>query len=851
MLNRTLFDNAAPAGHPLIEVVGPAEGKGGIGARFVPLRRTLLRGQVTGPLAALTVEQEFGFGGELAPALATAVLEARYRFPLPGDAAVQGVSVRFGDVEIVAELLARADAQAAYAEASAEGRQAALATREAPDVFTLQLSGLKAGEPITVITRFVQLAQHDGAEYVLRLPLTTAPRFVREDDRNTPAGNAAPYAILRDPGHRAALDVVVRGAVTVRSSTHALALEAAGEGGALRVRLAAGDVLPDRDLLLHFAAAASTTPALRLWTHQEGDDAGGELYLLAEVMAPQQPQPAQQGVTREVVLLVDHSGSMMGPKWEAADWAVERFLRDLKPHDQFALGVFHDNTHWFRAEAAAAEVQTVESAVRWFKAQHDNGGTQLGVALEQALQLDRAGDGSAEGARSRHLLVITDAEVTDAGRILRLADVEACMEPELRRRISVLCIDAAPNAWLATELADRGGGSAHFLTSSPEATDISTALDTILAEFAAPVLVGAALLLNRQQALGSLAEAARSSDGAALDVGDLPAGRRRWIAARVPAAGALLQARLVTQQGVQAAAHAEALDVASFGPALKALFGARRINALEALSTGRFEAAEVAEALQRMGYDPAQAALAPKGRASIYAETQAAQTAAALEQLLRAESLRYGLASSAVGFVATRREAGKPVTQQVAVANALPAGWSDRFLTGGAPKMAMAAAPMLVDLNAPGVLFQRGRAARSFRGRGDQPMTHRLSAAFEDAPAPPSSGSALLFSGAPDGGTRVLFDSAADGSAALPHQTTFLALLLESAATARIGAPPLEGVLLLYVGDLAQPRARVRLSDLARSGRRPLNIRRNPGDVVRLVLESTGPLPPLAIRLAW
>ena len=92
---------------------------------FVPLRRTELRGTATGPLADLTLTQIFSFSRKTIDR----PIEALYRFPLPGDAAVTGVNVLFGDVEIVAELKERSEAEE-YEKAKEEGRQAALTTRK-------------------------------------------------------------------------------------------------------------------------------------------------------------------------------------------------------------------------------------------------------------------------------------------------------------------------------------------------------------------------------------------------------------------------------------------------------------------------------------------------------------------------------------------------------------------------------------------------------------------------------------------------------------------------------------------------------------------------------------------------
>ena len=123
MFHPSAYENARPDGFGVLEVVG--DGDAGPARRFVPLRRTELRGEVAGPLAALRLTQAFGY----AAAQCDRVLEAAYRFPLPGDAAVTAVRVRFGDAEIRAELKERQQAEADYDRAREQGRQAALATR--------------------------------------------------------------------------------------------------------------------------------------------------------------------------------------------------------------------------------------------------------------------------------------------------------------------------------------------------------------------------------------------------------------------------------------------------------------------------------------------------------------------------------------------------------------------------------------------------------------------------------------------------------------------------------------------------------------------------------------------------
>ena len=235
MFNPHIFDNSRGDGFPVLEIVTA----GSAPRQFVPLQRTELAGTVAGPVADLTLTQRFGFSAEQS----SAVVEALYRFPLPGDAAVRGVEVRFGDVTITASLKPRAEAEAGYAAAKEAGKQAALATRGGADTFPLRVAGVRPGEPVTVVTRYVQSAQVDGLGWSLRTPLTLAPRYVRQDEAQGRAPEQLPLGVLRDPGHRFALDVTVMGAESVASPTHEVTATAGAAG--IQVRLAAGEVMPD------------------------------------------------------------------------------------------------------------------------------------------------------------------------------------------------------------------------------------------------------------------------------------------------------------------------------------------------------------------------------------------------------------------------------------------------------------------------------------------------------------------------------------------------------------------------------------------------------------------------------
>ncbi|HWQ34529.1 MAG TPA: VIT and VWA domain-containing protein [Blastocatellia bacterium] len=834
MFNQRSYENTRPDGFGVLEIVDEKEPH-----LFVPLRRTELRGEVTGPLASLRLTQVYGYSR----AQCERTLEAVYRFPLPGDAAVTSVRVTFGEVEISAELKERTQAEADYEAAKREGRQAALATRESPDVFTLRVAGLQPDQEVRVETAYVQSARAEGIGWSLRIPLTTAPRYVRSDELTSRHAHGQPLALLRDPGHRFALDLNVRGAAAVQSRTHQLTTTAENDG--VRVQLQEGEVIPDRDCVLVWQPRQEVArPALQVFLHDDPDEA--QLYFLA-LLAPPAADRTRRGIPREAILLVDHSGSMEGAKWAAADWAVKSFLYGLSERDEFALGFFHNTTRWFASQLTQATGEAVEKAVRFLEMHRDSGGTELGIALEQALSLPRS-----RGERARHVLMITDAEVTDAGRILRLADEESQRRDQ--RRLSVLCIDAAPNSHLVMELAERGGGIAKFLTSSPAEEDITTALDEVLADWAEPVLTGLRLEVNRQvaQAAGRSVRSGSESGWSAIDLGDLPAGRSVFVTGRVPRGNvADLTFRVLAGRDSEVAdGH---VVRAENHPAIKALFGARRVPGLEFLISSGYEDSELHEQLVRLGYDASEVSLSPAQR-RVYAENVREDAHKALRDLLVREALRYGLASSETAFVATRKEAGKVIDASVIVANALPAGWSENFVAFCAGRSTMAPAAPMAMLYAPPEDARRSATdalsgwnqIRAFFGRdastqADDDVSFAASVSEPEIAAPPARPAPSLFSGLPvfSGSEAVLFDSERDASRVqLPEYTTIRSLIVHF-PDASPKADEIDAGLSvqIFVDDLSIPRAKVRLADLMRQrGERPLNLQKVPGQRLRIVL---------------
>jgi hypothetical protein len=210
-----------------------------------------------------------------------------------------------------------------------------------------------------------------------------------------------------------------------------------------------------------------------------------------------------------------------------------------------------------------------------------------------------------------------------------------------------------------------------------------------------------------------------------------------------------------------------------------------------------------------------------------------------------------------------RTEAGQPVEGTVPVASALPAGWSDSLLTSmgvmrkglGAGAMYRAAAPIAPDLPA----FLRADAFKSSAAIGAGQRLAAMGPVMAESSKAPEP--VVLYLGVPrfEEGTAVLFDSSRkEDQGKMPPSATLRQISVRFADEAPDPGALDAGLrLLIFVGDLSAPRATVSLVDMIRRrGRRPLNLAKAKGDVVRIVLSDPEGVwgqgaPQMEVAVAW
>lgn len=406
-------------------------------------------------------------------------IEATYIFPLPDRAAVHRFVMEVNGRRVEGDLQERMAARRTYDHAIAQGKRASIAEEERPGVFTIRVGNLMPGEQAAITLELSGALPVADGEVTYRFPLVVAPRYMpgrglggenvgdgiaADTDAVPDASRISPPVLL--PGFpnpvRLSIGVELDSAglplSEVRSSLHAAYADE--RAGRLAVRTTPGERL-DRDFILRFRlgdAAEHTTARM------SGPDESGESTLALTLLPPTLNVGARP---KDVVFVLDRSGSMQGWKMVAARRATARMIDALRPSDRFQVIAF-DN---MLEEIPFGQGMLIEAADRsrfrateWLQKIESRGGTEMAPALSRAADL--LGGGYLE--RDRVLVFVTDGQVGNEAQLMKL------LGQRLRgARVFALGIDQAVNAAFLNRLAQLGrSGDAELVESEDRLDDV-------------------------------------------------------------------------------------------------------------------------------------------------------------------------------------------------------------------------------------------------------------------------------------------------------------------------------------------------------------------------------------------
>ena len=414
-------------------------------------------------------------------------VEGVYVFPLPESAAVDRLRMLVGEREIEGEIHEREAARRTYQAARDGGRRAALMDQERPNIFTTRVANIGPQENIAVELEYQQTLRYDGGRYSLRFPMVVGPRyipgFVRTStpeplgwspntDQVPDAARITPPVLRPEAGAinpvsiRVALDAGVQ-IEEVSSAYHPVTV-AAPSASRREIALAAGSSPATRDFELAWTLQRAQAPQLAWFTEEKAGRHYGVLMVLPPAPAPGVRLP------REVVFVLDTSGSMAGASIRQAKDALQLALARLAPGDAFNVIEFNSAAQALHPRAVSVNPGNVRRAIDWVQSLQARGGTEMASALALAL------DGSDDAGRVRQVVFLTDGAVGNEEALFRL--VRARLGDT---RLFTIGIGSAPNSHFMTKAAELGRGTFTYIGRIDEVQEKMAAL---FAKLESPVL---------------------------------------------------------------------------------------------------------------------------------------------------------------------------------------------------------------------------------------------------------------------------------------------------------------------------------------------------------------------------
>jgi Ca-activated chloride channel family protein len=528
----------------------------------VPTLATEVSFRVAGVVARASVRQRFRNGTD-------GWVEGVYVFPLPETAAVDHLLMRVGERTIEGQIREREQAKAEYQQARGEGRKASLVEQERPNIFTTSVANLGPGEELVVEIEFQQTLAFDEGEVRLRFPLVVGPRYipgrqVREGikglgwspdtDAVEDASRITPPVLPpgEAPRNPVAIEVELDAGFPVRelvSRYHPIVSEGKGPG-LYRVRLRDELVPADRDFELAWKPEPGTMPRGAVFQEERG----GATYALVTLFPPVGPQVEAARLPREVVYVIDTSGSMAGLSIEQAQRALLLAIERLRPADRFNVIQFNNATDslWDGAHPATAENRSAARA--WVERLQAQGGTEMASALEAALV------GSDDPRLVRQVVFLTDGNVGNEEELFgiirqRLGDT----------RLFTVGIGSAPNSHFMTKAAQFGHGTFIYVG---DVREVEEKMGRLFAVLESPVLTG----IEVTWPAGAAVEAWPAR------VPDLYLGEPVVVSARLE--GPADQVSVAGRRGTEAWTTAMALAGGRRGPGASVLWARRKIESL-------------------------------------------------------------------------------------------------------------------------------------------------------------------------------------------------------------------------------------------------------------------------------
>jgi len=463
-----------------------------------PIVKTDIRMEVSGLVARVVVSQKFTNPSKK-------WIEGIYVFPLPTNSAVSRLRMRIGDRFIEGKVKERGAARKIYLQALKQGKKAALTEQERPNIFTNSVANIGPGETVLVQIEYQQTLRYDRGAFALRFPMVVGPRYIPSGEtvvafkgsgwgtntRRVPdADRITPQ--VRHPKHGkvnpVSLQLILKPGFPIqwiKSTTHKIKVTNNSDGGHTIV-FDEKAVFAEKDLVVQWLPKIGKAPGAGLFT----ETIDGKTYALLMVMPPRGNKSGDKSaikikrIPREVVFVIDTSGSMSGTSIAQARSALSLALARLQPGDRFNVIEFNSVPRALFSHAQYANPAKIAQARGFVGRLKARGGTEMLKALNLAL------DGRRNENRLRQVVFLTDGSVGNEAQLFRfikghLGDT----------RLFTVGIGSAPNSYFMTKAAQYGRGTFTYIS---RVADVKARMTALFRKIEEPILTDIRVTFDKE-----------------------------------------------------------------------------------------------------------------------------------------------------------------------------------------------------------------------------------------------------------------------------------------------------------------------------------------------------------------
>lgn len=404
-----------------------------------PLKNTNVQAEITGFLSRVKVTQEFenNFSEKI---------EAVYVFPLPNNAAVDDMTMRIGERVVRGKIMKREEAREVYEAAKSNGQVASLLDQERTNIFTQSVANILPGEKIQIEISYVETLKYEAGTYEFVFPMVVGPRYM--PGSVTDANKITPPIATERAGHDISISVKLDAGVpvdSVVSKSHEIESQMLSASN-YTVNLKNEKTIPNKDFILKYDVAGKRIEDAVLTHH--GANGG---YFTLILQPPDEPR-VQDITPKEIVFVLDTSGSMSGFPIEKAKESMKMAIDGLNPYDTFNLITFAGDTSILFEKPVPATPENLQKAQAFLESREGNGGTEMMKAIKAALEPSDS---------QQHLRIVcfmTDGYVGNEGEIL------SEIQKHPNARIFSFGIGSSVNRMLLDKMAEEGKGEAEFVS---------------------------------------------------------------------------------------------------------------------------------------------------------------------------------------------------------------------------------------------------------------------------------------------------------------------------------------------------------------------------------------------------